>query len=103
MVPLQRVHPQPPATRPTRTVAHEPPKQRPELGVRARLHFDAQQHGRVVGQSRHRIALGDADLREFAADATPVLMADPSGLRLRLTLGQLLPASFGPAHLREPG
>ena len=42
-------------------------------------------------------------LREFAADATPVLMADPSGLRLRLTLGQLLPASFGPAHLREPG
>jgi cytidine deaminase len=42
-------------------------------------------------------------LREFAADATPVLMADPSGLRLRLTLAQLLPASFGPAHLREPG
>lgn len=41
-------------------------------------------------------------LREFAADATPVLVADPSGLRLRTTLGQLLPASFGPAHLQEP-
>ena len=40
-------------------------------------------------------------LREFAADATPVLVADPSGLRARYTLGELLPASFGPQHL-EP-
>lgn len=38
-------------------------------------------------------------LREFAADATPVLVADPSGLRLRTTLGELLPHAFGPAHL----
>jgi cytidine deaminase len=41
-------------------------------------------------------------LREFAADHTPVLVADPSGLRLRTTLGELLPHAFGPAHL-EPG
>ena len=38
-------------------------------------------------------------LREFAADGTPVLVADPSGLRARYTLGELLPASFGPHHL----
>ena len=38
-------------------------------------------------------------LREFAADATPVLVVDPSGLRLRTTLGELLPHAFGPAHL----
>ena len=38
-------------------------------------------------------------LREFAADATPVLVADPSGLRRRTTLGELLPHAFGPAHL----
>ena len=39
-------------------------------------------------------------LREFAADGTPVLVADPTGLRARYTLGELLPASFGPGHLR---
>ena len=38
-------------------------------------------------------------LREFAALEVPVLVADPSGLRARFTLGELLPASFGPAHL----
>jgi cytidine deaminase len=38
-------------------------------------------------------------LREFGDDALPVLVADPSGLRARFTLGQLLPASFGPDHL----
>ena len=40
-------------------------------------------------------------LREFAADDTPVLAADPSGLRQRYTLGELLPASFGPYHLMK--
>jgi cytidine deaminase len=39
-------------------------------------------------------------LREFAAGDAPVLVADPSGLRLRRTLGELLPASFGPGHLK---
>jgi cytidine deaminase len=39
-------------------------------------------------------------LREFAADDAPVIVADPSGLRLRRTLGELLPASFGPGHLK---
>lgn len=39
-------------------------------------------------------------LREFAPDEAPVLVADPSGLRLRRTLGELLPASFGPGHLK---
>ena len=42
-------------------------------------------------------------LREFAADGTPVLVADPSGLRLRTTLGELLPHAFGPAHLEAGG
>jgi cytidine deaminase len=41
-------------------------------------------------------------LREFAPDATPVLVTDPSGLRLRTTLGELLPHAFGPAHLEPP-
>lgn len=42
-------------------------------------------------------------LREFAADGTPVLVADACGLRARYTLGELLPASFGPQHLeRQP-
>jgi cytidine deaminase len=40
-------------------------------------------------------------LREFAADDAPVLCADASGLRARFTLGQLLPASFGPDHLAQ--
>ncbi len=38
-------------------------------------------------------------LREFAADDTPVWVADLDQVRARYTLGQLLPASFGPAHL----
>jgi cytidine deaminase len=40
-------------------------------------------------------------LREFAADGTPVLVADATGLRARYTLGELLPASFGPQHLER--
>ena len=39
-------------------------------------------------------------LREFAADDVPVWVADLETVRARFTLGQLLPASFGPAHLR---
>jgi len=38
-------------------------------------------------------------LREFAADDLPVWVADLDAVRVRFTLGQLLPASFGPAHL----
>ena len=38
-------------------------------------------------------------LREFAADATPVWSVDGQVVRERFTLGQLLPASFGPQHL----
>ena len=38
-------------------------------------------------------------LREFASDDTPILLADPTGLRRRTTLGALLPESFGPQHL----
>jgi cytidine deaminase len=38
-------------------------------------------------------------LREFAADACPVWVADLSGLRATFTLGSLLPHSFGPEHL----
>ena len=38
-------------------------------------------------------------LREFATEETLVLAADPRGVRAQWTLGELLPASFGPAHL----
>ena len=42
-------------------------------------------------------------LREFAAPDTPVLLADGRGIQSWLTLDQLLPYSFGPAHLdRRP-
>ena len=41
-------------------------------------------------------------LREFAADDCPVWVADLQQLRATYTLGQLLPASFGPDHLRAP-
>lgn len=39
-------------------------------------------------------------LREFAEGSTPVLVVDPTGLRLRTTLAALLPESFGPDMLR---
>ena len=39
-------------------------------------------------------------LREFAAPSTPVHAAGPEGVRRTFTLGELLPASFGPDHLR---
>ena len=38
-------------------------------------------------------------LREFAADDIPIWAADLHRVRQRYTLGQLLPASFGPGHL----
>lgn len=38
-------------------------------------------------------------LREFAAGTVPVWCADEHGITARHTLGELLPASFGPAHL----
>ena len=39
-------------------------------------------------------------LREFAAEDCPVWVADLDSVRARLTLGALLPHSFGPAHLQ---
>jgi cytidine deaminase len=38
-------------------------------------------------------------LREFADDATPVHICDRDGIRRTVTLGELLPLSFGPANL----
>jgi cytidine deaminase len=38
-------------------------------------------------------------LREFGGDEVPVLVGDMSRLCARFTLGELLPASFGPEHL----
>jgi cytidine deaminase len=38
-------------------------------------------------------------LREFAADDCAVYIADDTTLRATLSLGQLLPMSFGPDHL----
>ncbi len=37
-------------------------------------------------------------LREFAGADTPVYLCSPDGLRRTLTLGELLPLSFGPEH-----
>ncbi|MES2957802.1 MAG: cytidine deaminase [Pseudomonadota bacterium] len=39
-------------------------------------------------------------LREFGGDEMPVLVGDMDTLRARFTLGELLPASFGPEHLK---
>ena len=39
-------------------------------------------------------------LREFAADATPVFVADLERVRAQFTLGELLPQSFGPENLK---
>ena len=39
-------------------------------------------------------------IREFAAPETPVLVCGPDGVARRFTLGELLPASFGPEHLQ---
>lgn len=38
-------------------------------------------------------------LREFADDSLPITVADLQSARAHFTLGQLLPASFGPDHL----
>ena len=38
-------------------------------------------------------------LREFAADDMPLWAADLQQVRAHFTLGDLLPASFGPSHL----
>lgn len=40
-------------------------------------------------------------LREFAADDCPVWVADMAVIRASYTLGQLLPVSFGPQHLKS--
>jgi cytidine deaminase len=40
-------------------------------------------------------------LREFASDDTPIHLADPGAVRRHTTLGQLLPFSFGPDHLKK--
>ena len=39
-------------------------------------------------------------IREFAADDTPIHICAPEGLRRTVTLGELLPLSFGPEHLK---
>lgn len=41
-------------------------------------------------------------LREFAGDELPVWSADETRITARHTLGELLPASFGPDHLETP-
>ena len=38
-------------------------------------------------------------LREFAADDVPIHLCGPDGLHRTVTLGQLLPMSFGPHHI----
>ena len=41
-------------------------------------------------------------LAEFASSDTPVHAAGPDGIRRTFTLGELLPAAFGPEHLPPP-
>ncbi|GLK79399.1 cytidine deaminase [Methylopila turkensis] len=73
----------------------------------------------MVAGGGHRIAailvLGGGDalctpcgacrqrLREFAAENATVLVAGPEGVRRSFTLGELLPASFGPDVLDAAG
>ncbi len=38
-------------------------------------------------------------LREFASDDIPIHLCDPNGVKKTVTLGELLPLSFGPNHL----
>ncbi|MFN0185731.1 MAG: cytidine deaminase [Aquabacterium sp.] len=60
----------------------------------------------VVGVAREPVTPCGAcrqRLREFAAADVPVWVADEQTLRARFTLGELLPASFGPAHLDGGG
>ncbi len=40
-------------------------------------------------------------IREFASDDTPVHVCGPEGVRKTVTLGQLLPLSFGPDNLSK--
>lgn len=42
-------------------------------------------------------------IREFADDAAAILVAGPEGVRRSFTLGELLPASFGPDNLAPRG
>jgi len=41
-------------------------------------------------------------LREFAADDVKIHLCGPDGLHRTLTVGELLPMSFGPHHLDRP-
>ena len=41
-------------------------------------------------------------LREFASDDLPIHLCGPDGLHRTVTLGQLLPMSFGPHNLPKP-
>jgi cytidine deaminase len=40
-------------------------------------------------------------LREFAQDDVPVHLCDLGGVKRSVTLGELLPMSFGPDHLKK--
>ncbi|MBI3452633.1 MAG: cytidine deaminase [Rhodospirillales bacterium] len=42
-------------------------------------------------------------LREFAAENLPIHICGPAGVRQTMTLGELLPLSFGPHNLAGPG
>jgi len=42
-------------------------------------------------------------LREFAADTVPIHVCGPEGPRRTVTLGEILPLSFGPDNLAGPG
>jgi cytidine deaminase len=57
----------------------------------------------VLGEGEHLVApCGGCRqrMREFADPDTPILVADPRGVREEFTLEQLLPHSFGPENLK---
>jgi len=41
-------------------------------------------------------------LREFASDEVEIHICGPEGRRKTVTLGDLLPLSFGPEHVKDP-
>jgi cytidine deaminase len=57
----------------------------------------------VVGEGAHQPCTPCGGCRqkllEFASDDVPVISADGQAVRMRTTLGALLPMSFGPEHL----
>ena len=51
-----------------------------------------------VGDDVHS---SDLDMDEFCADDAPVFLSDLNGVQQETTMGELMPSSFGSAHLGD--